>query len=89
MKMVESIHGTMEPETLPPLPCGGTPTWDYDSGYAYRCSNCLAVVGSLGMPGQCKDLYDQKLERDKILAILTDTNDHDVVLDRGRLDNRW
>ena len=37
------------------LPCGGTAYWDEDSGISYRCADCMAVVGSIGMPQACKD----------------------------------
>ena len=37
------------------LPCGGTAYWDEASGISYRCENCIAVVGSVGMPKSCKD----------------------------------
>jgi hypothetical protein len=36
------------------LPCGGTAYWDESSGISYRCE-CGAVVGSIGMPQECKD----------------------------------
>ncbi len=36
------------------LPCGGTAYFDTSSGISYRCE-CGAVVGSIGMPQQCKD----------------------------------
>jgi len=37
------------------LPCGGTAYFDQDSGIAYRCQDCMAVVGSIGQPQRCKD----------------------------------
>ena len=37
------------------LPCGGTAYFDEGSGIAYRCENCMAVVGSIGQPQHCKD----------------------------------
>ena len=37
------------------LPCGGTAYFDNDSGYSYRCVDCMAVVGSIGQPQSCKD----------------------------------
>lgn len=41
------------------LPCGGTAYFDEESGISYRCLNCLAVVGSIGMPKRCKDISEQ------------------------------
>ena len=46
------------------LPCGGTAYFDESSGIGYRCEDCMAVVGSVGMPGACrseKDKYDKVL----------------------------
>ena len=37
------------------LPCGGVASWDESSGISYRCEYCGAVVGSVGMPQECKD----------------------------------
>lgn len=37
------------------LPCGGVASWDESSGISYRCEDCGAVVGSIGMPKSCKD----------------------------------
>lgn len=38
------------------LPCGGTAYFDVESGISYRCEDCMAVVGSMGMPEHCKDI---------------------------------
>ena len=45
---------------LPPVEtaCGTTASFDDGSGYGYRCDSCGAVIGSIGMPRRCKDLYD-------------------------------
>jgi hypothetical protein len=37
------------------LPCGGTAIFDHGSGCAYRCLDCMAVIGSIGQPRQCKE----------------------------------
>lgn len=37
------------------LPCGGTAYFDTGSGIAYRCADCMAVVGSIGQPQRCKE----------------------------------
>lgn len=45
------------PDTSPkPMRCGGTAHFDADSGIAYRCDSCLAVIGSMGQPDRCKRL---------------------------------
>ena len=41
------------------LPCGGTAYFDHASGCAHRCENCMAVVGSIGMPRECKNEMDK------------------------------
>lgn len=37
------------------LPCGGIAYFDEGSGIGYRCEHCMAVVGSIGMPKECKE----------------------------------
>jgi hypothetical protein len=43
--------------TLPriQIPCGATAFFDESSGIAYRCEYCMAVVGSIGQPQECKE----------------------------------
>jgi hypothetical protein len=49
------------------LPCGGTAYYDpHSSNFAYRCINCMKVVGSLGMSKSCKDA----MEKDEIIKRL-------------------
>jgi hypothetical protein len=57
--MAKAFDGSYAPDKLPALPCGGIPYFDNDSGYAYRCDSCMAVIGSVGMPKDCKDAYDK------------------------------
>ena len=57
-------HGLYDPM---PLPCGGTAYFDESSGISYRCHDCMAVVGSIGMPQSCKD-EAQKYENWKALG---------------------
>jgi hypothetical protein len=42
------------------LLCGASASFDDGSGYGYRCDWCGAVVHSVSMPRQCKDLYDME-----------------------------
>ena len=37
------------------IPCGATAYFDEDSGISYRCEHCMAVVGSMGQPRECKE----------------------------------
>lgn len=48
---------TMYEEWMDPmkLPCGGIAYFDEGSGIGYRCENCMAVVGSVGQPRECKE----------------------------------
>ena len=41
------------------LPCGARATFDRYSGISYRCLDCFSVVGSMGMPRDCADLFEQ------------------------------
>ena len=42
------------------LLCGNTASLDFQSGIRYRCNTCFAVVVSIGMPRECKELYDME-----------------------------
>lgn len=37
------------------IPCGAIASFDQASGISYRCEDCMAVVGSVGMPRDCKE----------------------------------
>lgn len=60
--MPRAFDGTIVPSSLPALPCGGIPLFDNDSGYAYRCDACFAVIGSIGMPRDCAEAYRKQNE---------------------------
>lgn len=62
MKHVKAFDGTVVPEMLPTMSCGGTPLFDCESGYAYRCDVCFAVIGSVAQPDRCVEMnkFDQK-----------------------------
>ena len=49
------------------LPCGGEALFDDASGCGYRCLDCMAMVGSVGMPRACKSEMDKY---DKVLPAL-------------------
>ena len=49
------------------LPCGGTAYFDEGSGISYRCADCMAVVGSIGQPDECKEAM-RMYETRKILG---------------------
>jgi hypothetical protein len=42
------------------LLCGSIAHFDTQSGISYRCDTCMAVVGSIAMPRECKELYDME-----------------------------
>ncbi len=48
------------------LPCGGLAHFDEGSGISYRCEDCMAVVGSIGQPRQCK----QEAEKYELIKAL-------------------
>ena len=48
------------------LLCGGKAYFDESSGISYRCETCGAVVGSVGMPQGCKELYDMETVIEKL-----------------------
>lgn len=51
------------------LLCGSTAYFDEGSGMSYRCETCMAVVGSVGMPRGCKQLYDMEEVVEKLKGI--------------------
>ncbi len=48
------------------LLCGSLASFDHNSGISYRCNNCFATVGSVGMPKQCKEIYEMQEVVDKL-----------------------
>lgn len=54
-----SFDGTQVPGSLPQMPCGGTPLFDVDSGYAYFCDTCFAIIGSVSQPDACVEINNQ------------------------------
>ena len=48
------------------LLCGSRAEFDVESGMGYRCTECLAMVGSMGMPRECATLYEMQ----KVVNIL-------------------
>lgn len=48
------------------LPCGSIAYFDHSSGISYRCYNCMATVGSIGMPRECKSLFEQEQVIEKL-----------------------
>lgn len=49
-----AIDGSYTPEKLDKMKCGGVPWFDHESGHAYRCDLCNAVIGSVGQSKRCK-----------------------------------
>ena len=49
------------------MPCGGTAYFDHSSGISYRCDTCFAVLGSIGMPQECREIY-RKMELLDVIA---------------------
>lgn len=61
----------MSRESLPiytsiATPCGATAYFDIGSGIGYRCEECMAIIGSMGMPRECKDLMEMDEIVDKL-----------------------
>jgi len=64
--MPTAFDGTKVPIFLDPLPCGGIPKFDNDSGYAYRCNVCGAVIGSIGIPRDCAEMVLEKEQKEQV-----------------------
>jgi len=58
----------IEPSNEPDIEllCGSIAEFDISSGISYRCTTCMAVVGSIGMPPECKALYDMEKVVEKL-----------------------
>ncbi len=52
------------------LPCGSTAM--YDGNVSHRCTDCNAVIGSIGMPKHCKELFDAEVEKERIWKVLSE-----------------
>jgi hypothetical protein len=57
-KMVINPDGTMVVPSEIKTACGHTAYYDLGSGIGYRCECCNAILGSIGMPQNCKDMED-------------------------------
>jgi len=66
--MPYAFDGTKVPARLPTQACGGTPVWDNESGYTYRCDTCFATIGSMGQPSRCVEINAH--DADTVLAYL-------------------
>ena len=49
------------------LACGATAYFD-ETGW--RCTNCMMIAGSMGMPSHCK----KRMEQQHVIAVLGDKN---------------
>lgn len=49
------INASIKYYPLMYLPCGGTASFDIESGISYRCETCWSVVGSIGMSDSCRE----------------------------------
>lgn len=51
-----TVYNTTQPIFLP---CNALAIFDVPSEMGYRCTQCFAMVGSIGQPQQCKDEADK------------------------------
>lgn len=50
-------------------PCGAIAYFDEGSGIGYRCEECMAIIGSIGMQRECKDLMEMDEIIDKLKKV--------------------
>ncbi len=62
--MPRAVDGSLVPDTLEAMACGGTPVFDVSSGIGYRCDACFAVIGSVGQSKRCIDINDAAKKRE-------------------------
>jgi hypothetical protein len=53
-------------ESIIYAPCGNLAYFDVESGIGYRCQTCFAILGSMGMPRECKELADMERTVEKL-----------------------
>lgn len=41
------------------LACGATAEFCHEAGHGYRCHDCMAVVGSIAEPKQCREAREK------------------------------
>lgn len=46
--------------------CGSTAVFDYGSGIGYRCEQCMAILGSMGQPAECKEIENKYIAWEKL-----------------------
>lgn len=68
--MAIAIDGSKVPDRLEQMACGGVPIFDVDSGCAYRCDTCFAVIGSCAQSPTCVQMNEDKENRKREWAIL-------------------
>ena len=54
--MATAFDGSIVPDRLKSMNCGGIPIFDVYSGMSYICDKCLAVIGSLSQSEYCKEI---------------------------------
>ncbi len=64
--MAIAIDGSVAPDTLKAMPCGGVPIFDNVSGYSYRCDKCFCTIDSIGMPKNCLDALDESRKNSSV-----------------------
>ena len=62
-RMVTGLDGARVPAVLDRMACGGVPYFDVDSGCAYRCDTCGAVLGSIAQSPTCIEMNDDEENR--------------------------
>jgi hypothetical protein len=51
--MTKALDGSLVPVVIT-APCGNLAAFDHKAGHSYRCLTCFCVIGSVGMPEQCR-----------------------------------
>lgn len=55
--MAKAFDGSIVPSVID-APCGEKAY--FDGEYSYRCGTCFAVLGSMGMPEDCRELMEDE-----------------------------
>ena len=55
--MATAFDGSAVPDWIE-TECGSDAYFDHGSGCSYICETCLCTVGSISMPGECKEIHE-------------------------------
>ena len=65
------LYDGMKAHRFVETPCGAQAEFDYESGMGYRCTECNAMIGSIGMPSHCYEIMKTEQDKERVWKILS------------------